>query len=159
MVTTETTDVEMKNADSPPEAGDNKRDVDLQSCLDIREQTRQIEKAVTSKENRFISRVLRSLPTTRRKLNGVVFRSLVNQLYPQAEREALLCYIEEVAGGSDADSGTRSRSAVKSPLPEIDGYIHLLVLVHLIDTNKLEEAGRCSQVGYCLVLSVFEPLV
>lgn len=54
MVTTESADVEMKNADSPPEAGDNKRDADLQSCLDIREQARQIEKAVTNKENRSV---------------------------------------------------------------------------------------------------------
>lgn len=93
-----------------------------------------------------MSRVLRSLPATRRKLNGVVLRSLVNQLYPQAEREALLAFIEDSAGGSDADTGTRSRSAIKSPVPEVDAYIHLLLLVHLIDTNKLEEAGRCSQV-------------
>lgn len=55
MVTTESTDVEMKNADSPPEAGDSKRDADLQSCLDIREQSRQIEKAVTNKENRSVT--------------------------------------------------------------------------------------------------------
>lgn len=94
-----------------------------------------------------MSRVLRGLPATRRKLNSVVLRSLVNQLYPQAEREALLGFIEDSAGGSDADTGTRSRSAIKSPVPEVDAYIHLLILVHLIDTNKLEEAGRCSQVG------------
>lgn len=72
----ETTDVEMKNADSPPgpEAGDSKRDADLQSLLEIREHARQIEKAVANKENRFILRVLRGLPNTRRKLNGPVLR-------------------------------------------------------------------------------------
>lgn len=54
-------DVEMKSADSPPgpEAGDSKRDADLQSLQEIREHARQIEKAVSSKENRFILRVLR----------------------------------------------------------------------------------------------------
>lgn len=54
-------DVEMKNADSPPgpEAGDSKRDTDLQSLQEIREHARQIEKAVSNKENRFTMRILR----------------------------------------------------------------------------------------------------
>lgn len=147
MGVTETTDVEMKNADSPAglEAGDQKRDTDLQSLLEIREHARQIEKAVTNKENRFISRVLRCLPNTRRKLNGAVLRGLINQLYPAAERDALLTFVEEAAAGSEIDTSTRARSAIKSPVPEVDAYIHLLILVRLIDTNKLEEAARCSQ--------------
>ncbi|VEN59955.1 unnamed protein product [Callosobruchus maculatus] len=138
-------DVEMKNADSPPglEAGDSKRDTDLQSVLEIREQAKQIEKAVTNKENRFILRVLRCLPNTRRKLNGVVLRSLITQLYPVSERDQLLCFIEEA---TEIDtSQARARSATKSPLPEVDTYINLLILVRLIDTNKLPEAERCSQ--------------
>lgn len=54
-------DVEMKSADSPPgpEAGDSKRDADLQNLQEIREHARQIEKAVSSKESRFILRILR----------------------------------------------------------------------------------------------------
>ncbi|XP_018329827.1 probable 26S proteasome non-ATPase regulatory subunit 3 [Agrilus planipennis] len=146
MVITETTDVEMKSADSPPgtEAVD-KKDTDLQNIVEIREQSRQIEKAVSNKENRFISRVLRGLPTTRRKLNGIVLKGLINQLFPQGEKDALLCFVEDTSGGSDADSNTRSRSATKSPLPEVDVYIHLLILVRLIDNNKLPEAERCAQ--------------
>ncbi|KAI4464795.1 26s proteasome non-atpase regulatory subunit 3/cop9 signalosome complex subunit 3 [Holotrichia oblita] len=143
----ENTDVEMKNADSPPgvEAGDCKRDLDLQSLQEIREQARQIEKAVTSKENRFISRVLRCLPNTRRKLNGIVLRGLISQIYPLSERESLLTFVEEAAGSSDVEQNTRVRSAIKTPVPEVDAYIHLLILVRLIDTQKLEEATRCSQ--------------
>lgn len=139
----ETTDVEMKNADSPAglEAGDNKRDLDLQSILEIREHARQIEKAVTSKEPRFILRVLRTLPSTRRKLNGTVLRGLINQIYPTNERDVLNAYIEEP--GVEIDT-SRARSAVKSPVPEVDVYIHLLVVVRLLDSNKLEEASNCS---------------
>lgn len=138
----ETTDVEMKNADSPSglEAGDTKRDSDLQSLLEIREHARQIEKAVTSKEPRFILRVLRTLPSTRRKLNGTVLRGLVTQIYPANERD-LLSYIEEP--GAEIDT-SRTRSAVKTPVPEVDVYIHLLIVVRLLDTNKLEEASNCS---------------
>lgn len=144
----EAADVEMKNADSPAaglEAGDSKRDTDVQSLLEIREHARQIEKAVASKENRFISRVLRGLPNTRRKLNGAVLRGLISQVYPLAERDSLLAFVEEAAAGTEIDTATRTRSATKSPVPEVDAYVHLLILVRLLDTNKLDEATRCSQ--------------
>ncbi|KAL3282015.1 hypothetical protein HHI36_005218 [Cryptolaemus montrouzieri] len=142
-------DVEMKNADSPPglEAGDSKRDIDLQSLLEIREQVRQIEKGISNKENRFILRVLRCLPNTRRKLNGAVLRGLISQIYPLNERDALLTYVEESSGGSEIETQTqRARSATKSPVPEVDTYINLLILVRLIDTSKLNEATKCSEV-------------
>ena len=65
---------------------------------DIREQTRQIEKAVHNKEQRFILRVLRALPNTRRKLNGNVLRKVVTGFYTHSvpERDALLAFVEEV---------------------------------------------------------------
>lgn len=140
------TDVEMKNADSPPglEAGDTKKDADLQNVIEIREHARQIEKAVANKETRFIQRVLRCLPNTRRKLNGAVLRSLLNQIYPVSDRDQFLVFIEEATGELD-NTQTRARSATKSPVPEVDAYINLLILVRLIDTNKLQEAERCSQ--------------
>lgn len=140
----ETVDVEMKNADSPSglEAGDSKRDIDLQSLLEVREHTRQIEKAVTSKEPRFILRVLRSLPSTRRKLNPAVLRGLITQVYPVGERDALFTFVEEATTEIDT---SRVRSAIKSPVPEVDAYIHLLCVVKLLDNNKYEEASNCSQ--------------
>ncbi|XP_045470866.1 probable 26S proteasome non-ATPase regulatory subunit 3 [Harmonia axyridis] len=141
-------DVEMKNADSPPglEAGDSKRDIDLQSLLELREQVRQIEKGVSNKENRFILRVLRCLPNTRRKLNGAVLRGLITQVYPQYERDIMLSYVEDSSGGNEMETQTqRTRSATKTPLPEVDTYIHLLILVRLIDTNNLDDAAKCSE--------------
>nr|XP_022908412.1 probable 26S proteasome non-ATPase regulatory subunit 3 [Onthophagus taurus] len=148
----ESTDVEMKNADSPAApnsveaSGDGKRDTDLQSIQEIREHLRQIEKAVSSKENRFVSRVLRCLPNTRRKLNGIVLKGLINQIYPVAERDSLLSFVVEEAVGEVEQPGTsRVRSAIKTPVPEVDAYVHLLILVRLIDVNKLEDASRCCQ--------------
>jgi hypothetical protein len=65
---------------------------------EIREHTRQIEKAVHSKEQRFILRVLRSLPNTRRRLNGNVLRKLISGYYTHSaqEKDALLAFVEEV---------------------------------------------------------------
>uniref|UniRef100_A0A6M2DF19 Probable 26S proteasome non-ATPase regulatory subunit 3 n=1 Tax=Xenopsylla cheopis TaxID=163159 RepID=A0A6M2DF19_XENCH len=143
------TDVEMKNLDSPAtspvDPTDLKKDSDLLSIQDIREHARQIDKAVVSKEPRYLLRVLRSLPNTRKKLNPLVLRTLATQLYPPgSERDAILNFVDEVIVVPGEPEIPKIRSAVKPPVPEIDVYFHLLVLVKLIDTNKLDEATACS---------------
>ncbi|KAE8751681.1 hypothetical protein FOCC_FOCC001529 [Frankliniella occidentalis] len=147
------TDVEMKSADSPAtdaESTDSKKDVDLLSIADIREHAKQIEKAIQTKEPRFILRVLRSLPNTRRKLNALVLRSIISSLYTysSADREALLAYVDEPmdTDGSTGSQKIRSGKPSTTPLlPEVDAYINLLVLVRLIDTGKHQEAVQCSE--------------
>ncbi|KAF9415596.1 hypothetical protein HW555_006804 [Spodoptera exigua] len=144
-------DVEMKNVESPAAASDAetpevKKDADVLAVQDLREHVRQIDKAVTSKEPRFAMRVLRSLPSTRRKLNGNVLRAIFNQLYPSnADKESLIAFVENPLPGAVEIEPPRSRSAPKQPAPEVDVYLHLLVLLRLLDTNRLEEATECSQ--------------
>lgn len=60
--------------------------------IDIKEQVRTIEKAVNSKEPRYILRVLRALATTRKRLNEDVIRRLILFYYGvnSSERELLL---------------------------------------------------------------------
>ena len=144
-------DVEMKNADSPLAEGDaidTKKDADLLSIQEIREHARQIEKAVQSKEPRFILRVLRSLPNTRRKLTPVVLRGIITGFYTHSttEKDVLLSFVEELMETDNAASQRmRSGKTSSSPLlPEVDAYLHLLVLVKLIDSSKYEDAVRCS---------------
>ncbi|XP_034244232.1 probable 26S proteasome non-ATPase regulatory subunit 3 [Thrips palmi] len=147
------TDVEMKSVDSPAadvESADSKKDVDLLSIADIREHARQIEKAVQTKEPRFLLRVLRSLPNTRRKLNSIVLRGIINGLFTfsSADRESLLVFVDEPmdTDSSAANQRVRSGKASTTPLlPEVDAYVHLLVLVRLIDTGKHQEAVQCSE--------------
>nr|BAN21246.1 26S proteasome regulatory subunit S3 [Riptortus pedestris] len=136
----ESTDVEMKVVDSP-----STEDPVATNIQEIREHTRQIEKAVVSKEPRFILRVLRSLPATRRKLSISVLRGLILGLYTHsaADRDALLSYVDEL----DPESAQKPRTSKPSNvplLPEIDAYLHLLVLVKMIDTGKNVEAVKCS---------------
>lgn len=141
-------DVEMKNVESPAsdvEPSEVKKDADVLTVQDLREHARQIDKAVTSKEPRFAMRVLRSLPSTRRKLNGNVLRAIITQLFPaNSDRDSLLAFVEDVLPGAVEIEAPRSRSATKTPVPEIDVYLHLLVLLRLLDTNKLTEATECS---------------
>lgn len=146
------TDVEMKSVDSPPGEGEagavDKKDTDMITIQEIKEHTRQIEKAVQTKEPRFLLRVLRSLPNTRRKLNPVVLRGIVTGFYTHSstEKDALLAFIEEPMETENASSQRmRSGKNSSSPLiPEVDAYLHLLVLVKLIDAEKYKDAVQCS---------------
>lgn len=108
--------------------------------------TPQIEKAITSKEPRFILRVLRTLPNTRRKVNPGVLRALANQIYPVGtERTAILQFVQTLDKGQTEPEVPRARTATKSPIPEVDAYFHLLALVRLLDSKQLETAIVCSE--------------
>ncbi|GAB0097266.1 Probable 26S proteasome non-ATPase regulatory subunit 3 [Sergentomyia squamirostris] len=139
-------DVEMENAESPPDPEKLKLEADVLSVQELREHARQIEKAVVSKEPRFVLRVLRSLPNTRQKTNSLVLRSLSTQLYPAGqERNTVLVFVEEPAPGATEPEVPRARAATKSPIPEVDAYFHLLMLVRLLDSKNLEKAYACSE--------------
>ncbi|XP_023213164.1 26S proteasome non-ATPase regulatory subunit 3-like [Centruroides sculpturatus] len=165
MVTEHSNDVEMRNADDDI-TNENKdtetKDVDTLTLEDIKEHARHIEKAVLSKEPRFILRVLRVLVSTRKRLNPRVLKTLVNGFYTQssAQREALLSFIsteEQMDVDNQVVSNFRIRSgrAAQTPLlTELDVYIHLLVLLHLIDSecqeaqknpDRMKRAVNCSE--------------
>ena len=71
----------------------------LLRSIDIKEQVRTIEKAVNSKEPRFILRVLRGLASTRKRLNEDVIRRLILFYYGSSsiEREILLGFAQSVS--------------------------------------------------------------
>ncbi|XP_071451211.1 probable 26S proteasome non-ATPase regulatory subunit 3 [Hetaerina americana] len=165
-------DVEMKSADSPmaDDSGD-KKETDIVTLEDIREHARQMERAVQSKEPRFALRVLRTLPHTRRRLTQATLRRIIHAFYPTAaasggatQRDVLLSFLDEPTeselplpapppvgqraaarlqrAGGTAAGGLSAGQA--QPLPEVDAYLHLLVLVKLLDARKYSEAVRCS---------------
>lgn len=137
-------DVEMEVVEGGETETDPKKDADVTAVQELREHVKQIDKAVSSKEPRFILRVLRSLPNTRRKLNGNVLRTLANHIYPSgSEREAILVFVEEATNVEQ--EVTRPRAIVKSPLPEVDAYFQLLALVRLLDANALDKATQCGE--------------
>ncbi|CAF1131290.1 unnamed protein product [Rotaria magnacalcarata] len=171
----ELSDIEMKEAD--PSSGlqtagtttttskDDKKDADTLTLDDIKEQVRTIEKAVNSKEPRFILRVLRGLASTRKRLNEDVIRRLILFYYGSnsSEREILLGFAQSVSQPMDVDMektvsspapATNEKQSVSRPqtsraraasLPEVDLYIHLIVLLFLIDRNSLKSALDCAK--------------
>lgn len=141
-------DVEMEVVESGETENEVKKEnSDVTAVQEIREHVKQIDKAVSSKEPRFILRVLRTLPNTRKKLNANVLRTLANHLYPAgAEREAILVFVEEASNVDQEEK--RPRAVVKSPLPEVDAYYHLLALVRLLDAKLLEKASICGKISF-----------
>ncbi|KAK8772410.1 regulatory particle non-ATPase 3 [Amblyomma americanum] len=147
-------DVEMKNVDSPAAASNEaeaaKADPDTLTIEDIKEHARHIEKAVNSKEPRFILRILRALMPTRKRLNDKVLRKIVSGFFTHSsqDRDALLAFLEEpmeTDGGTTKEGRIRSAKTLHLPLlPELDVYIHLLVLVYLIDAQRYDKAVQCS---------------
>ncbi|CAN7981382.1 26S proteasome non-ATPase regulatory subunit 3 [Ixodes scapularis] len=145
-------DVEMKSADSPAagaggELEPAKADPDTLTIEDIKEHARHIEKAVNSKEPRFILRILRALMPTRKRLNAKVMRKIVSGFYTHSNqsRDALLAFLDEPMETEAKEGRIRSAKTSHLPLlPELDVYIHLLVLVHLIDSERLDQAVKCS---------------
>lgn len=66
---------------------------------DIREQVKQIEKAVSGKEPRFVLRALRALPSTSRRLNSNVLHKAISGFFTSnpSTRDFLLAFLEEVS--------------------------------------------------------------
>ncbi|XP_041459078.1 26S proteasome non-ATPase regulatory subunit 3-like [Lytechinus variegatus] len=148
-------DVEMKDETETPEATDEKsstgkKESDLITLEDFKEHVKHIEKAVSSKEKNYMARVIRALTSSRRKLNHTVLRKLITGYIPNGNtsKATLLTYLDEPM---DTENNIlfrpRTGKAAHAPLlPELDVYLHLLVVVHLLDSKRFSEAVKCSDV-------------
>ncbi|XP_014230131.1 probable 26S proteasome non-ATPase regulatory subunit 3 [Trichogramma pretiosum] len=133
-------EVDVSNSGASTNENDNseKKDLNLLAINEIRDHVRQIEKAVQNKEPRFIVRILRALPNTRRKLNAAVMEGIVKLFYSKAgaEKELLVRILVKGSSHNYGDHYTTSSNL----LPEIDAYLYLLMIVHLIDNERYDPA-------------------
>ncbi|VDO09380.1 unnamed protein product [Rodentolepis nana] len=129
-----------------PVDGEEPKDVDLLTLEDIRDQIRYIEKSVATKELHFMTRVLRGLNTIRRKLNSNVLRGLVHTYFvPQSQQWNY--FMEFLPEAMDAPPKLNLKPKTQksgSLLPEVEVYLHLLLLMHLLDGGMTKEATNCS---------------
>ncbi|XP_052092680.1 26S proteasome non-ATPase regulatory subunit 3-like [Mytilus californianus] len=161
------TDVEMKEAPSQTknkktdpkiedvamdegEAEEPKKDPDLLTLEDIKDYVRQIEKSVSSKEPRYMSRVMRSLVNVRRRLNQTILRKLFQgYLLTQAvQRDELIAFLDQPMESNGIGPTFRpksGKSATVPVIPEVEIYLHLLLIIHLIDLKKYTQAVACSE--------------
>nr|AAW25532.1 SJCHGC06456 protein [Schistosoma japonicum] len=124
------------------------KDTDELVLEDIRDQIRYIEKSVMTKELYYMTRVVRGLSSIRRRLNCNVLRGLVQGYFPNPSPQKAY-FLELLPEAMDTDcpiSSFRPRTGkLNTPLlPEVEVYLHLLLVIFLIDENHLEEACKCS---------------
>lgn len=107
---------------------------------DLKVQLKEVEKAGKSNEPRLISKVLRQLPKTRRLLDNDLLRDIIVPVALE-NREQLLEYIGVKPPNSDP----------KQLSIEVETYINLLVLIFMIDNQRLGDARELSD---ALVLKI-----
>lgn len=141
----EVKDVEMK-AVAPEKS---QAELDSLTIEDIKEQIIILEKSIVSKEPRFVMRVLRQLASTRRRLNDSVLRQLIKNHQSDSYdfKQSLLGYL--------ATAESEDKPQYKSVISDV--YIHMLTLVYLLDSKRINDGVPCAQALINKVMSVNKP--
>ncbi|KAG6779677.1 hypothetical protein POPTR_004G176600v4 [Populus trichocarpa] len=141
-----TQDVEMKEQQQQPS---NSTTSSSPSTLHhLKEIASLIETGAYAKEARRIVRAVRLTMTLRRKLKASVLSAFLNFALSAGSEpfNRLISYLpKEDAHEMEVDSVTSvTQAPAKYPLPELEIYCYLLVLIFLIDQKKYNEAKTCS---------------
>ena len=138
---TESKDVHMKDAQEDQSASDVETLV-----KEIEQSFTLLGKVATTFDNRYISKVFRDLGPLRRKLvkNGdsvlpIVIKNTYSQDHPSKN------YLLEYLGASPSSGSDKMDVDNTSILPEVELYLHLLVQVYLLDTDKLQALNELSE--------------
>uniref|UniRef100_A0A8C0VN48 26S proteasome non-ATPase regulatory subunit 3 n=1 Tax=Cyanistes caeruleus TaxID=156563 RepID=A0A8C0VN48_CYACU len=115
---------------------------------DIKEHVKQLEKAVSGKEPRYVLRALRALPSTSRRLNPNVLHKAIHGFFTSncTVRDFLLGFLEE-SMDTEAELQFRPRTgkAASAPLlPEVEAYLQLLLVIYLMNSKRYPEAQKVS---------------
>jgi len=142
-------DHEMKDIESdkqplsPPE--NPSIDIHNLTIADLKKNVTLVEKTALTKEPRFLIRVLRRISANRKKLNHSVLNQIILHYFPPAskEKDLLISYLQKSSDDMEIDNQEKKNDA-KNIHIEVEVYLHLLVIIFLIDKAKFEEATSCS---------------
>uniref|UniRef100_A0A915CBY4 PCI domain-containing protein n=1 Tax=Parascaris univalens TaxID=6257 RepID=A0A915CBY4_PARUN len=157
---------DQKKAEGDKAADNNKEkekekpvDIDAITLENLKEWCSQLEKG----ETHVLARMLQLLPKTRKQINADVLHKLVTiQLVAlPLNREQLLAWLPALppsstaipmeidvggrGGGRSPRPTRRAGAGVTSPVPEVELYVHLLVLVYLVDQKRWNFAEKCAE--------------
>ncbi|KAJ6906425.1 26S proteasome non-ATPase regulatory subunit 3 [Populus alba x Populus x berolinensis] len=139
-----TQDVEMKEQHQPS----NSTASSPSTLHHLKEIASLIETGAYAKETRRIQRAVRLTNTLRRKLKASVLYAFLNFALSAGSESfnRLICYLpKEDEHEMEVDTATSvTQAPAKHPLPELEIYCYLLVLIFLIDQKKHNEAKACS---------------
>ncbi|KAF8461024.1 proteasome regulatory subunit C-terminal-domain-containing protein [Kalaharituber pfeilii] len=108
-----------------------------------------LERGVANFDPRFSLRVLRSIPSLRRRLTADILAKVISETYPSdhLSTKSLLPLLTEDVSSMDieAPSGGNSSSASANILPEIDVYLNFLVQIYLLDQKSIIAGAKFSK--------------
>lgn len=126
----------------------DKAEVPIESALP--EICHLIERAVSEKEMRLMTRALRQTFALRKKLKGQHLVSFIKGHLPAgSETQAnLLQYLSNASDEMEVDGAAGERASASRPkasvIPEVEAYAYLLVTLFLLDSKLNEVAKECS---------------
>ncbi|KAJ6403001.1 hypothetical protein OIU84_015001 [Salix udensis] len=144
-----TQDVEMKEQQQQQQQPSNSATSSTPSTLhQLKEIASLIEFGAYAKEARRIVRAVRLTMTLRRELKASVLSAFLNFALSAGSEpfNRLISYLpKEDEHEMEVDSVISvTQAPAKHPLPELEIYCYLLVLIFLIDQKKYDEAKTCS---------------
>ncbi|KAG1462773.1 hypothetical protein G6F56_005441 [Rhizopus delemar] len=110
-----------------------------ETIKDIKRNFSLLERSVETVEARFTTRVLRTLPSIRRRLTSDILAQVISEYYGPNDlntKNELLKYLNE--------NGSSTEEEKQNALSEVDVYIHLNVLIYLLDKNEIEKGIELS---------------
>ncbi|EDV28345.1 uncharacterized protein TRIADDRAFT_53909 [Trichoplax adhaerens] len=114
---------------------------------DIQEHAKYIERSVKTMESRYVARILRTIKGIRSKASDNLLRKAINKhlATDSPSKDRLLSFLDEsmdiAEEGGDTVVEVRHK---KTDLLEIEIYLHLLVLMHLLDSKRYDKAIACA---------------
>ncbi|CAM0135598.1 26S proteasome non-ATPase regulatory subunit [Umbelopsis sp. WA50703] len=116
------------------------------AIADIKNNFAFLERAVDTIESRFTTRVLRTTTSIRKRLTPYILSQVINEYYGDDNRKnELLSYLGEQQDVAMKDTATDESKKEIPRLPEIDIYLHLLVMIYLLDNQKFEQGMELSK--------------
>ncbi|KNC72016.1 hypothetical protein SARC_15435, partial [Sphaeroforma arctica JP610] len=98
-----------------------------------------LDRGAASKEARYMSRVLRTIPTTRKALSGEILSQIIANTVTNTDLAKVLTKYTGAPGAS-----TTSEKKKKNSTPEVETYLQIMITIFLIDAERVDDAMECS---------------
>lgn len=140
-------DVLMDVGEKPAEVEGEKKQPTEDPAVTVLNEIKQnfglLERGVANFDPRFSLRVLRSVPSMRRKLTADILSKVISETYPPDHPSART--LLPLLSGMDTEVSSEGSSVLNGNiLPEIDVYINFLVQVFLLDQKSIEAGAKLS---------------
>ncbi|KAF9920647.1 26S proteasome non-ATPase regulatory subunit [Linnemannia zychae] len=149
-------DVEMEEVTADTASGTTEKvlepkEIEALVVADIKQHFALLAKSAKTHEARFATRVLRSVSSLRKRLTAPILAQTIASCYTKDDEvhKRLLGYLGPEATASI--TAEQDAAVTKPETPEVDVYLHLLVMIFLLDQNQLEKGMELSNITVKMV--------